>query len=187
MGRMSRAAFVLFAGLSAGGAHAKSDDLPPVSLAPNVDTARYAGKWYIIANIPYFAERGNVASYFDVSFPENDKVIDVYSGRSSFAKRPSEFTLKGYIVPGTNNARWRESPFWPVYFSYLIVYVDPDYQTALVGYPGHNYAWVLARSPTLDDATYESLLNRFAAAGYDRSKIRKIPQVPTQVGQPGFQ
>ena len=70
-------------------------------------------------------------------------------------------SISGYIVPGTNNARWRESPFWPVYFSYLIVYVDPDYETALVGYPGHAYAWVLARAPTLDDATYEGLLDRF--------------------------
>ena len=187
MSRTSRAAFALFAALSAGGAHAKSDDQPPLSLAPNVDIARYSGKWYIIANIPYFAERGNVASYFDISFPEPGKVVDVYSGRPSFSKPAKQFTLKGYIVPGTNNARWRESPLWPIYFSYLIVYVDPLYQTALVGYPGHNYAWVLARTPTIDDATYEALLDRFAAAGYDRSKIFKIPQLPAQVGQSGFQ
>jgi apolipoprotein D and lipocalin family protein len=187
MGRISRAAFVIFAGLNAVESRAKADDAPPLSLAPSVDTARYAGRWYIIANIPYFAEKGKVASYFDISFPGNDKVIDVYSGRPSFSKPASQFTLKGYIVPGTNNARWRESPFWPLYFSYLIVYVDPQYQTALVGYPGHNYAWVLARAQTLDDATYEALLNRFAVAGYDRSKILKIPQLPAQVGQPGFQ
>lgn len=187
MGYISRAAFLLLAGLSAGGAHAKGADVPPLSLAPNVDTARYAGKWFIIANIPYFAEKGKVASFFDISFPGDDKVIDVYSGRPNFSKPASEFTLNGYIVPGTNNARWRESPFWPLYFSYLIVYVDPQYQTALVGYPGHNYAWVLARSPTLDDGTYAALLNRFSAAGYDVSKIFKVPQLPEQVGQPGFQ
>jgi len=187
MDRISRAAFVLFAGIGAVAAPAKADDMPPLSLAPSIDTTRYAGKWFIIANIPYFAEKGNVASYFDISFPGNDKVIDVYSGRSSFSKPASQFTLRGYIVPGTNNARWRESPFWPLYFSYLIVYVDPQYQTALVGYPGHNYAWVLARSQTLDDATYDALLARFSLAGYDRTKILKVAQLPTQVGQPGFQ
>ena len=187
MGRMTRAAFILFAGLSAVGSHAKGEDAPPLSLAPSVDTERYAGKWFIIANIPYFAEDGKVASYFDISFPGDDKVMDVYSGRPNFLKPASNFTMNGYIVPGTNNARWRESPFWPLYFSYLIVYVDPDYQTALVGYPGHNYAWVLARSQTLNDTTYKALLNRFSLAGYDVTKISKVPQLPEQVGQPGFQ
>ena len=41
---------------------------PPLTLEPDVDLGRYAGRWYVIANIPYFAEKGNVASYFDISF-----------------------------------------------------------------------------------------------------------------------
>ncbi len=109
---------------------------PSLTLAPHVDLQRYAGRWYIIANIPYFAERGMVASYFDISF-DGDRVRDVYVGRSrSFAAAPSRFTMNGYVVPKTGDARWRESPFWPLYLSYLILYVDADYQTALVGYPG---------------------------------------------------
>ena len=37
-----------------------SPEAQPLMLAPQVDLDRYAGRWYIIANIPYFAERGNV-------------------------------------------------------------------------------------------------------------------------------
>jgi len=156
------------------------------ALAPQVDLSRYAGRWYVIANIPYFAERGKVGSYFDVTFPDG-KVHDVYEGRDgSFSAPLSRFVMHCYVVPGTGNAYWRESPFWPVYLSYLILYVAPDYSTALVGYPGHGYGWVLSRQRRMDAATYKSLLGRFAASGYDVSLFRRVPQFPDQIGAPGF-
>ena len=159
----------------------------PLPLQPDVNLSRYAGRWYVIANIPYFAERGKVASYFDVSFP-NGKVLDVYTGRSgSFEAEPRDFAMHGYVVPNTGGAYWRESPFWPVYLSYLILYVDPAYQTALVGYPGRGYGWVLSRSPDMDDAAYQGLLQRFAKDGYDISQFRRVPQHPAQIGGQGFQ
>jgi apolipoprotein D and lipocalin family protein len=165
-----------------------SSDSAVLTLAPEVDLNRYAGRWYVIANIPYFAEKGNVGSYFDISFHSGDKLSDVYSGRpKSFDARLKSYTLTGYVVPGTGNARWRESPFWPLYMSYLILYVDPNYQTALVGYPGRGYGWVLARTPTLGDAAYQSLLGRFKDQGYDISLFRRVPQLPEQIGNPGFQ
>jgi len=155
-------------------------------LAQHVDLSRYAGRWYIIANIPYFAERGAVGSYFDVSFPDG-KVHDVYVGRSGgFDAKPSRFVMSGYVVEGTGGAYWRESPFWPVYLSYLILYVSPDSQTALVGYPGRDYGWILSRQPRMDDATYNSLLGRFAALGYGQEMFWRIPQFPDQIGKPGF-
>ena len=164
-----------------------ADEGPQLHLQSDVDLSRYARRWYIIANIPYFAERGNVGSYFDVSFPDG-RVRDVYTGRSkTFTAEPSSFTMHGYVVPGTGNAYWRESPFWPVYLSYLILYVDPQYQTALVGYPGRGYGWVLSRSPDMDEETYRRLLMRFAAAGYDTSLFQRVPQSAEQIGQSGFQ
>ncbi len=150
----------------------------PLTLAPQVDLQRYAGRWYVIANIPYFAERDKVGSYFDISFPDG-KVKDVYYGRNKTFDAPlKSFTMNGYVVPGTGNARWRESPLWPIYLSYLILWVDPDYQYALVGYPGRGYGWILSRSPTMDDATYSGLLQRFEQQGYDISLFRRVPQVP---------
>jgi len=163
------------------------DDQPPLTLAPHVDLSRYAGRWYIIANIPYFAERGKVGSFFDVSFPDG-AVLDVYSGRDRTFDAPLKtFTMRGYVVAGSENARWRESPFWPVYLSYLILWVDPDYRYALVGYPGRGYGWILSRSPQMDDATYGALLARLAEERYDTSMLRRVPQTPEEVGQPGYQ
>jgi len=156
-----------------------------LNLAQNVDLSRYAGRWYVIANIPYFAERGFIQSTFDISFPDG-KVRDVYTGHE-LAAAPKSYVMGGYVVPDTGGAYWRESPFWPLYLSYLILYVDPDYQTALVGYPGKEYGWVLSRKPDMDDKTYQALLARFAADGYDTSRFKRVPQLPDQVGKPGFQ
>jgi apolipoprotein D and lipocalin family protein len=163
-------------------------DNPPLVLAPHVDLDRYAGRWYIIANIPYFAERGNVGTWFDVSFHPDGTLTDLYSGHSkSFDAPITQFKMTGYVVPDTGNARWRESPFWPLYLSYLVLYVDPGYRSVLVGYPGRGYGWVLAREPVIDEATYQSLLHRFADQGYDITQFRRVPQQPDQIGKPGFQ
>ena len=159
---------------------------PPLPLAQHVDLARYSGRWYVIANIPYFAERGQVGSSFDVSFP-NGRVRDIYTARADFSAAPSHFVMGGYVVAGSDGAKWRESPFWPLYFSYLILDVDPDYQTALVGYPGRQYGWVFSRSPDMDAATYARMMNKFAALGYDTTLFRRVPQHPEQLGRPGFQ
>jgi apolipoprotein D and lipocalin family protein len=184
-GRRIRCAFALaaLAALSACGA-----DPAPLTLAKDVSLERYAGRWYVIANIPYFAENGNVGSYFDVSFQPDGSLKDVYNAHPKTFDAPlSTFTMGGYVVPGTGNARWRETPFWPLYLSYLILYVDPDYNYALVGYPGREYGWVFARKPEIDDATYQSLLKRFKDAGYDTGQFRRVAQAPQQVGLPGFQ
>jgi apolipoprotein D and lipocalin family protein len=161
------AAVLAMAGCTAGG--------PPLPLAHDVDLSRYAGRWYIISEIPYFAERGKIDSSFDVSFPDG-RVHDLYEGYKPGAAKPFKFLMTGYVVPNTGNARWEESPIWPLHFAYLILYVDPDYRTALVGYPGRGYGWVLSRSRTMDDQTYQSLLARLGADGYDTAKFRRVTQ-----------
>src|SRR5579863_5334104 len=104
-------------------------DNPPQKLASHVDLQRYAGRWYIIANMPYFAEAGEVGSWFDIRFTAPDRFDDVYWGRKGeLDAAPTSFTMRGYVVPDTGNAYWRESPLWPLYLSYLILYVDPDYR-----------------------------------------------------------
>src|ERR1700722_13489625 len=62
----------------------------PLTLAPDVDLGRYAGRWYVIANIPYFAEKGNVGSYFDISFQGNGKLTDIYTARSKDFAAPTK-------------------------------------------------------------------------------------------------
>jgi apolipoprotein D and lipocalin family protein len=125
-------------------------------------------------------------SYFDISFQTGNKLTDVYTAHPKTFDAPTKcYTLNA--VPGTGNARWRQSAFWPWYLSYLILYVDPDYRTTLVGHSGRNYGWVFARKPVIDDPTNRSLRGRLRDKGYDVSQFRRVPQVPAQIGNPRFQ
>jgi apolipoprotein D and lipocalin family protein len=161
-------------------------DGPMPRLAEYVDLDRYAGRWYVISEIPYFAERGNVGSSFDIAFGADGTLTDVYTGYpKTFDAKPTIATLTGYVVPNTGNAKWMERPFWPLSLPYLILYVDPDYRFALVGYPGLKYGWVLARDPVMDEATYRALLARFAEQGYDIGQFERVPQRPLTVPAEG--
>ena len=149
----------------------------PLTLAPQVDLERYFGKWWIIANIPYFAERGNVDAYVEYRRRPDGDIADIYVSRpESFTAEPVRREGRAYVVEGHNNALWRVTFLWPIFVSYPILYVDPDYQTALIGYPDRSLGWIFSRKPTMDDATYESLLARFAAQGYDTKLFVKVPQ-----------
>ncbi len=41
----------------------------------------------------------------------------------------------------------------PVWGNYWVLALGPDYDYAVVGEPGRRYGWILARTPTLPDAT----------------------------------
>lgn len=70
---------------------------------------------------------------------------------------------------------------WPFYVTYPILYVSPDYQTALAGYPDRSLGWVFSRKPVMGNAELRRLLKRFAAQGYDVSQFRRVPQTPAQL------
>jgi apolipoprotein D and lipocalin family protein len=160
---------------------------PDLILAPDVDLDRYVGRWYVIAHIPYWAERGVVGSFDEYARRPDGSLSNVFNGHDkSLDARLDRTVGHAEIVPGTGNARWRVSFIWPIYVSYLILYVDPDYRYALIGYPDRALGWVLSRDPMIDDTTYRGLLDRFAAEGYDVSQFRRVPQITAQIGAPGF-
>jgi apolipoprotein D and lipocalin family protein len=55
--------------------------------------------------------------------------------------------------------------------NYWIIDLDPDYQTALVGTPDRRYLWILSRSPHLDEATYQRLVDTAQQLGFPVSEL----------------
>lgn len=154
---------------------------------PQIDLARYAGDWYVIANIPYFAERDKVAARVNYRRREDGRIDDLYFFRERFDGPEKQWTGFGEVVDPSTNARWRVQFVWPFWVDYVIHDVGPDYQWALAGHPSRDYAWIFAREPRMDDARYEALRARFAGWGYDARRIQRIPQFPEDEGKPGYQ
>jgi apolipoprotein D and lipocalin family protein len=63
-----------------------------------------------------------------------------------------------------------------VWGDYWIIDLAPDYSYAVVGEPARRYLWVLARESTLEEATYQGILERIEVQGYDPNNLVRTNQ-----------
>lgn len=142
-----------------------------------IDRERFLGRWYIIANIPYVGERGDVGSYVEYRPRSDGRIDDLYFYRKKDVDAPLE-QMSGVaeIVDPATNAHWRAQFFWPLWFSFHVLYVDEDYRYTLIGHPDRELGWIYARSPQVEPATLDALFARLEAAGYKRGQFTMIPQ-----------
>jgi len=162
------------------------NDGPPIPLAA-VDMDRMYGGWFLIATIRNGFEKGMVAPY-DVYSKREDGDIgeDFYMRSGSFQAPVRHFTVHDWVRPGTNNAHWRVQIFWPIDLPFLVLYTDPAYRYVMFGEQNRKLGWIYARTPTIPDADYQALLERFTGLGYDTAQFVKFVQLPEQIGQAGF-
>jgi len=145
----------------------------------HVDLNRYLGRWYVIANIPYFLENGKVATYDTYSLRPDGRMNNIFSFRQrSFDAPEKSWRGVAWVLNRESNAEWRVRFLWPFYSTYLVLELDSEYRWAVVATPGHKLLWVLARSRELDEITYAEILKRIAAQGYDTNRLAKVPQPP---------
>jgi apolipoprotein D and lipocalin family protein len=164
-----------------------ASDMPELTSSAKIDLQRYMGAWYVVANIPYFAERGKVASHDVYVLDADGNVETTYIYRKSFDAPEKTTGSLGVVQSGSNNARWIVRVMWLIHADYLVLDIAPDYSWALVGQPNRKLGWILARDPAMDDALYTTLLDRFHGFGYDSAKFMRVAQFRDQLGKPGFQ
>ena len=163
-------------GLTAGCASVKE----PLRTVPHVELPRYMGDWYVISNIPYFAENGCFDSIESYALRPDGDIDNWFTCRKKSFDAPLErkATALATVKDKTSNAVWSVRFFKVISVKYLILDLDPNYQWAVIGHPSRKYGWVLARAKTLDAATYKAILGRLADQGYDTSKFQMVPQRP---------
>lgn len=183
-----RSAFAtaLLAALLAGCA-ATGSRMDPLQTQATVDLSRFMGQWHVIANIPYFPERGKVATSDVYALREDGRIDNVYVFRRDFDGPEKRWSGVSEVVPGSRGAHWRVQFIWPFKADLLVLEVDPEYRWALLGNPKRSLAWIFSREPRMDDAEYQRLRQRFTGFGYDPENLQRVPQFADQVGQPGFQ
>lgn len=157
----------------------------PRTAAP-IDLARFMGQWHVIAHVPYFAERGDVASSDTYTLQADGAIAVRYSYRKGFDRPVQTFDSRATVTHGSGNRDWTTWFFRIIPTKFRILEVAPDYSWALIGYPGRDLAWVFARQPLIDEGLYADLLRRMRGHGVDTGKLRRIAQTRGQVGQPGF-
>lgn len=153
---------------------------PALRTVSHVDLPRYMGDWRVIANIPYFAERGCVDSVESYELRPDGKIRNWFTYRKeSFdapQKRVGDFTAE--VVNKETNAEWRVHFAPLISAGYFIADLDPQYRWVAVGHPSRRYGWIMARERTLPEQTYREILQRLEQQGYDPKAFAKVPQVP---------
>jgi apolipoprotein D and lipocalin family protein len=149
----------------------------PMPTVAQVDLQRYQGDWYVIAAIPSFPERHAYDAVESYSLQPDGRIQVTFRYRDgSFTAPVKTLHPVGTVRPGRGQAIWGMQFIWPIEAEYLVVYLDSDYQTVIVGRSKRDYVWIMAREPLLTEPVYAHLVERVAALGYDVGKLRKVPQ-----------
>jgi apolipoprotein D and lipocalin family protein len=142
----------------------------------HVDLARYSGTWYEIARYPNRFEKACASDVVAQYAMRSDGKVSV---RNSCRKQDGKSKVANgtaKIVDTASNAKLKVTFFWPFYGDFGIIDLAPDYSYAIVGEPSRKYLWILSRASELAPATYQRILERVRAFGYDPAKLAKTPQ-----------
>ncbi|WP_413510771.1 lipocalin family protein [Serratia liquefaciens] len=140
---------------------------PPknIKVVNDFDSQRYLGTWYEIARFDHRFERGL-------------KVVN--RGFNTQKQQWQESTGKAYFTGSPQVAALKVSFFGPFYGGYNVIELDADYRYALVCGPNRGYLWILSRTPTLDAATRDRLVQTAKNNGFDTDKLIWVKQTQHQ-------
>jgi apolipoprotein D and lipocalin family protein len=150
---------------------------PPQTVA-QVDLQRYQGTWYEQARLPMFFQRHCAQSEARYELQEG--------GTLGVTNRC--LTVDGEIqqvqgqavaqVPGETSKLWVRFDNWVSRLlpgltkgEYWVLYLDDDYQNALVGHPNRQYLWLLTRDQDISPESRATLLAEARRRGYDTTAL----------------
>lgn len=165
------------AAVLAGCANSGTGVVPPKTVK-QVDLQRYQGTWYEQARLPMFFQRDCAQS----------EALYELQGGGALGVTNRCLTLdgkmqqvKGQAVPqvaGETSKLWVQFDNWASSLlpgltkgEYWVLYLDEDYQAALVGHPNRDYLWLLTRDQQLSAQTRTTLLEEARSRGYDTSEL----------------
>ena len=133
---------------------------PPkdVKVVSNFDSQRYLGTWYEIARLDHRFERGLEQVTANYSPREDGGLKVINRGFNPQKQQWQESIGKAYFIGSPQVAALKVSFFGPFYGGYNVIELDADYHYALVCGPNRDYLWILSRTPELDAATRDRLL-----------------------------
>jgi apolipoprotein D and lipocalin family protein len=149
----------------------------PLATVPSVDLDRYQGRWYEIARLPQTFEKDCYCVSAEYSI-HPDGYVEVLNScrKGSTTGEVKQAHGKAFPVEGTNNSKLRVQFFWPFRGDYWVLKLDPNCAHVVVGSPDRESLWILARTPTLDAATYDGLVSFARDRGFPVEQLEKTVQ-----------
>jgi apolipoprotein D and lipocalin family protein len=156
---------------------ASAADAPLATIA-SLDVPRYMGTWYEIAKFPNRFQKKCAASTAATYSLLPDGTVQV-DNRCRTANGEVERAIGVARQVGGAESPKLKVRFAPAYVSllpwvwgdYWVIDLDPAYSLTAVSEEKRKYLWILSRTPTVDKASYDALLERLADKGLDVSKL----------------
>jgi len=146
-----------------------------LATVPKVELNRYLGLWHQFAYFPNsFQPKNCGATTAKYSLRKNGsiEVHNICYEDAARSKIKKQARGKATIVNGSNNAKLKVSFFWPFSGDYWIIDLDEkDYSYAVVSEPKRRYLWILTRKPNLEKATYDQIIAKLRANGFDLKRL----------------
>lgn len=160
----------------------KANSLPPLEVVEQVELERYLGTWYEIASYPQSFQKGCTATTATYELRDDGKITVINRcRRGGLDAEVDESRGLARVVDDSTNAKLKVSFFRPFWGDYWIIDLGEDYEYAVVGHPGRDYLWILAREPTIDPEQYNVITERLEGVhDYDTSRLRKTLQPDPQ-------
>ena len=146
-----------------------------------VNTEEFIGEWFIISNIPYFAEKNNVSRKANYILNEKNEIDDIFISQEGAFDAPVDI-IKGRVKSlNQPNTQWQSTFYWLIKFDFEILHINHNHNTMLLGHKSRNYGWIMARTATIPDSATISALQVFADNNYNTSQFRIVPKVAKQL------
>lgn len=156
----------------------------PLVVVPDLDLKRYAGTWFEIARFPNRFQAfcdGNVTATYTLL---DDGTVKVVNRCRTAEGEWKEAEGKARKQDPDGSPAKLEVRFAPAFLSFLpfvwgdywVIDLAPDYSFAVIGEPSREYLWILARSPKIDDKTYDVIIQRIRSQGYDVPRLVRTKQ-----------
>lgn len=149
----------------------------PVVAVPNIDLARYLGRWFEICRLPLKWEDAAASDITATYSQTADGRIRVENRCLDKDGKPDRSI--GLAVPqDASNAKLKVS-FLPEYLrwipftqgDYWVLAIDADYTVALVGTPDREHLWLIARTAALPSEVVENYLAVAKTQGFDLGRL----------------
>lgn len=158
----------------AAGSAASNGDIRTES---RVDIERFMGDWYVIASIPTFVEKDAYNAVESYTLDYDGSIDTRFTFRKGgFDGAKKTFSPRGFIRDDESNAVWGMQFVWPVKGDYRIVYVNQDYTQTIIGRNRRDYAWVMARTPSISNEDFFQRVRLLREQGYDTDRLKLVPQ-----------
>jgi apolipoprotein D and lipocalin family protein len=146
-----------------------------VTPVQDFEVDRYLGTWFEIARLDHSFERGltDVTAVYTVR--EHGGLEVVNRGYEPAAGQWREVHGKAFLQEDETVGRLAVSFFGPFYGGYNVIALDTDgYGWSMVAGPNRSFLWILARTPWLEDAILDALIEEARVLGFPVGELIEV-------------